>query len=84
MSNIFQKLSLLLDKESIKLIKSFQQISILICLFSLFLLTIYRMNYISIILYQTAIILFKIGLTMAIFPTIFASIINKWKNDQNL
>ena len=84
MSNLIKKFTLLIDEKSLKLILFFQKISIFICLLATFLLEIYSKYYISVILYQSAIILFKTGLMIAIFPTFFSVIINKWKNDQNI
>jgi len=73
-----------LEPKSLKLIENCFIISIITCLFGLLFLSFYNTYYISISLYESSLIIFRTGLMIGLFPSVFALIIEKWKKDQNL
>ena len=79
MQKFIDKYSKYFESEAIKLIEKCFVLSIITCLFGLFALLFYNTHYISKLLYEASIIVFRTGLMIGIFPVVFALIIGKWK-----
>lgn len=81
MNKILKKYINYLEPISIKLISIFFIISSITCLVGLLLLSFYNTYFISIDLYESSLIIFRTGLMIGLFPTVFAIVIGKWKKE---
>ena len=81
MRNLIQKYKNYFEPKTIKLINIFFIISSVVCLIGLLILYIYSKYYISHLLYDASIIIFRTGIILGIFPTFFAFVIEKWKKE---
>lgn len=79
MKGIIQKYSQYFESKSIRLIEKCFVFSIIMCLVSLLLLSYYNIYYISYIIFDASIIIFRTGLMVGLFPIAFALVIGKWK-----
>ena len=71
------------EPKSLKLIDNCLIISLITCLLGLLLLSFYNTYFISISLYESSLIIFRTGLMIGLFPSVFALVIGKWKKDNN-
>lgn len=69
------------EPKSLKLIDNCFIISMITCLFGTLLLSFYNTYYISNLLYESSLIIFRTGLMIGIFPSAFALVIGKYKKD---
>lgn len=83
MQHFIQKYKSYFEPKSIQLIEKCLILSILTCLFAIFLLYFYNLYYISINLYKASIIIYRTGLMIGLFPIAFALVIGKWKKEHN-
>ena len=81
MKKIFEKYCSYLEPKSIYWIKHFWIISSVTCLLSVLLLCFYNTYFISPILYEASLVIFRTGIMIGIFPICFAIIIGKWKSE---
>ena len=79
MQRFIDKYSKYFEPKSIELIEICFVISIITCLVGLFLLFYYNMYYISSLVFEASIIVFRTGLMIGLFPVAFALVIGKWK-----
>lgn len=81
MQKFIQKYSVYFEPKAIGMINKCFIISIITCLIGLLLLSIYNTYYISILLYESSIIIFRMGLMIGLFPIAFTLVIEKWKKE---
>lgn len=84
MQKFVQKYSDYFEPKAIKMIEKCFVISIITCLIGLLLFSFYNNYYISVLLYQSSLIIFRTGLMIGLFPIAFTLVIGKWKKDQNI
>ena len=79
MQKFIEECSKYFEPKATKLIEKCFIISIIVCLSSLILLSYYNIYYISNLIFEASIIIFRTGLMIGLFPVAFTLIIGKWK-----
>lgn len=79
MQNFFDKFEKYFEPKAINLIEKCFVFSIIMCLVSLLLLSYNNIYYISYLIFNASIVIFRTGLMVGLFPIAFALVIGKWK-----
>ena len=81
MQKWIEKYNSYFEPKAVKVIKKCLFISGLTCSLGIFLLGTYHFFYISHLLYDASLIIFRTGIMIGLFPGAFVLVIGKWKNE---